>query len=77
MWEFSGAYNITNGCWSISVEYYWFSRTNMYIWPHQGSIVLRLAHTFIIAKSFRISREDSQIEVSPRHLPSRHEKNLT
>lgn len=31
---------------------------------------------FIITKSFRTSREDSQIAVSPRHLLSRHGKNL-
>lgn len=49
----------------------------MYIWPHHGSIVLGLAHTFIITESFRTSREDSQIAVSPRHLLSRHGKNLT
>ena len=70
------AYNITNGYRSISVEYYWFSRTNMYIWPHQGSIVLRLAHAFIITKSFRTSREGSQIAVPQRHLLSRHGKSL-
>ena len=49
----------------------------MYMGPHQGSIVLKLAHTFIITKSFRTSREDSQIAVSPRHFLSIHGKTLT